>query len=65
MRFTLTNVFIISTVALLSLVPAANAANVGFINPKPKDTIKAGKKHLINWYVPKRGETEREAMIGL
>jgi hypothetical protein len=57
MRFTtwstVTNVFIISTVALLSLIPAANAIVIGWIRPQPGDTYQAGKEALVEWYVPK------------
>ena len=61
MRFTtwstVTNVFIISTVALLSLLPAANAqangVKIGWMNPLPGDTFQAGEEAQVEWYVPK------------
>ena len=61
MRFTtwstVTKVVIISTVALLSLLPAANAqANgikIGWMHPLPGETYHAGKEAQVEWYVPK------------
>jgi hypothetical protein len=61
MRFTtwstVTKVVIITTVALLSLLPAANAqANgikIGWMHPLPGETYQAGKEAQVEWYVPK------------
>jgi hypothetical protein len=68
MRFTtwstLANTLFISTVALLSLIPAANAiVDLTFVHPKLGDVHHAGETISFAWYVPKR-ETEREAMMG-
>ncbi|KAH9989948.1 hypothetical protein BJV77DRAFT_1069213 [Russula vinacea] len=51
MRFTTSNVFIISAVALLSLIPAANAIEIGFINPKPAQTYSVGESVTVDWFV--------------
>jgi hypothetical protein len=56
MRFTtwstVTNVIIISTIStLLSLIPAANAIEIGFIFPTTGQTYKAGESATVAWYV--------------
>jgi hypothetical protein len=61
MRFTslstLTNTLFISTVILLSLIPAANAyAVVVFTNPTNGTVYHAGDTIPVKWYVPKGGK---------
>jgi hypothetical protein len=59
---TLTNTLFISIVALLSMIPAANAAvtvtysNPG-IEPKGRGIFYGGDAIDVRWYVPKRGKT--------
>jgi hypothetical protein len=71
MRFTttgstLTNTFIIFTVAILSLIPVSNASLysrqhlpsnfpgfVKFSNPKPGIAYNPGEEVDVKWYVPK------------
>jgi hypothetical protein len=74
MRFTtssaLTNALIIFTLALLSLIPAADAQageiDIVWISPSAGDIHFVGQESEIKWYVSKKGdsEVEREAMIG-
>ena len=63
MRFTtcsaVTNVFIVYTVALLSLIPSANAQDTAiiFYAPKPGETYQAGEMANVTWvpgYMPKQ-----------
>jgi hypothetical protein len=59
---TLTNALFISIVALLSMIPAANAAvTVTFTNPgtepKGRGIFYEGDTIDVKWYVPKRGES--------
>jgi hypothetical protein len=65
MRFTtwslVTNVFVISTVALLSLIPAANALEITIGPPGAGDAHQPGERAIVAWYVPK----PRETMIGI
>jgi hypothetical protein len=66
MRFTTcsavatSNVFIVSTVALLSLIPAVNAIDFGFWYPEAGDTYQAGEMANVTWYITGYAETERE-----
>ena len=63
MRFTtfsaVTNVFIVYTVALLSLIPSANAQDVAiiFYTPQAGETYQAGEMANVTWniaqYMPK------------
>jgi hypothetical protein len=60
MRFTslstLTNTLFISAVALVSLIPAANAfVFVTFTDPGPGTSYHAGDTMLVKWYVLKGG----------
>jgi hypothetical protein len=60
MRFTtcstLGSAFTIFTVALLSLIPAANASvQIAVTHPLPGRTVFEGASDTITWYVPKRG----------
>ena len=62
MRFTtwstVTNVFIVSTVALLSLIPAANAFDIVILSPAGGETYRPREKATVSWridkYVPKQ-----------
>ena len=72
MRFTTwPNAFIISAVAALSRILAANAQILGgvemvWLEPSSGDSIRANTPGMIQWYVPKMVETEWEAtQIGL
>jgi hypothetical protein len=68
MRFTtvstLTNAYIFSAIALLSLIPAANADEHGveLFFSQPGDTgapnVVAERTYEVRWYVP-RGKAER------
>jgi hypothetical protein len=67
MRFTtwstLTNTVVISTVALLSLIPAANAAGpvfLEFTQPTWGEHFDGGLIGKARWYVPKRGKPGRK-----
>ena len=71
MRFTtwstLTNAFIISTVALLSLIQAANALDLYIVAPNSHDSpFFPGGPITIKWYVPNRaGSQGQESRISL
>jgi hypothetical protein len=60
MRFTtwstLKSTFIISTVALLSLIPAASAVGITFTHPTGGEVISVDDPYTdrITWYVPKK-----------
>jgi hypothetical protein len=53
---TLTNATIVSTVALLSLVPAANAFDLSFTHPGYEEKYFVGNHDQFRWYVPKMGK---------
>jgi hypothetical protein len=73
MRFTtwstLTNAFIISTVALLSLIQAANALDLYIVTPNSHDSpFLSGGPITIRWYVPNRAGSpgqDRSLMTGI
>ncbi|KAH9997077.1 hypothetical protein BJV77DRAFT_104164 [Russula vinacea] len=57
MRFTtwstVTNVFIVSTVALLSLIPAANAFDILILSPAGGETYRPREKATVSWRIDK------------
>ena len=67
MRFTTwSNTYIISAVAVLSRILAANAQlpqdidglTVTWLQPQPGQVFIAGSEDWVSWYVPKMVETE-------
>jgi hypothetical protein len=60
-RPTLAIAFIISPVALLSLIPAASAVYSPFITiVNPERGSKLHNIAIVEWYVPKRGKRSRK-----
>ena len=68
---TVTNAFIISTVALLSLIPAADAysppalGTVKIISPAAGDVYQAGESAMVKWYVTKQCNQVRYLTAGI
>ena len=66
---TLTNAFIISTVALLSLIQAANALDLYIVAPSSQDgPFHSRDPVTVKWYVPNRAGSQgqdRSLMTGI